>query len=81
MLMSMTGNIPNFHWKGFWGLNGPQMGPKRQLAVSFEPFVLQTYALYFWKWQKISELLKLPPDHGLGGLAGPAPLRSIVKEQ
>ena len=30
-----------------------QIGPIRKSAVSFEPFVQQTFALYFWKWQKI----------------------------
>ena len=53
VLMSMTGSIPYIHWRGFWGQNGPKMDPKRQLAVSFEQFVIQTFALYFWKWQGI----------------------------
>ena len=27
------------------------------MIVTFEPFVLQTFALYFWKWQKIPKKL------------------------
>ena len=53
----------------FWS----KKGPKWQLVVTFEPFVLQTLALYIWKWQIIFNVLKFSPDRGLGGLAVPAP--------
>ena len=44
---------------------GPKRAQKWESVVTFDPFVLQTCALYFWKWQKISELPKLHPDRGL----------------
>ena len=34
-----------------------QMGPKTESAISFDPFVVQTFALHFWKWQKIPKKL------------------------
>ena len=55
----------------FWS----KKGSKWQLVVTFEPFVLQTFALYFWKWQKNSKL-EFNPDRGLCGLAILAPLNS-----
>ena len=42
--------------------------------ITFDPFVLQKIALQFWKWQKISDILKFNLDRGLGGPAVPAAL-------
>ena len=30
---------------------------RQQSVVTFEPFVLETFVLQFWKWQKISKKL------------------------
>ena len=38
-------------------LDSINRAPKIEPAVSFEPFVLQTFAIYFWKWQKIPKKL------------------------
>ena len=60
---------------------GPKRDQKWRSVVTFDPFVPQTCALYFWKWQKISEWPTLHPDRGLGGLGGSgAPVKHYMFE-
>ena len=46
--------------------------------VTFEPFVVQTFALYFWKWQRIPKNMVGTRPHSPGGSAAHVDFRTLT---